>query len=120
MADAPKLVGTDSLKTAYPKINQAIENSNNALNDSASATITANNAKANADHALSISESTQNQLDTIIVESGTSDAEVLQARSGYQVLNDRLNDMSVIKDDATATKYWFGVENGLLYIEEVI
>lgn len=31
MADAPKLLPTDSLRAGYPKINQAIENSNEAL-----------------------------------------------------------------------------------------
>ncbi|MFD6509313.1 SGNH/GDSL hydrolase family protein [Bacillus sp. NPDC060175] len=31
MADAPKLLPTDTLRTGYPKINQAIENANEAL-----------------------------------------------------------------------------------------
>ncbi|PFC85174.1 hypothetical protein CN272_22235 [Bacillus anthracis] len=34
MADAPKLLSTDTLKQGYPKINQAIDNANEALNES--------------------------------------------------------------------------------------
>ena len=41
--------------------------------------------------AIDRSNTVQNQLDTIIIESGTSDAEVIQARGEYQVLNDRMD-----------------------------
>lgn len=35
----------------------------------------------------------QKQLDTLILESGTSDAEVIQARGGHSLLNERLDNM---------------------------
>jgi hypothetical protein len=74
MADAPKLVGSDRLKDAYPKINQAVDNANKARVDSES-------ALTNAVQANATSESVQTQLNTIIIDSGTSDAETLQART---------------------------------------
>lgn len=78
-----KLLDTDKLYQAYPKINEAIDNAENALYKSTNAVNTANQAKAKSDD-------TQQQLDTIVIESGTSDAETLQARGGFPLLKDRL------------------------------
>ena len=48
-------------------------------------------------------KSVQSQIDALILESGTSDAEVIQARGGKPLLKDRLNDydsdISKINDD---------------------
>ena len=48
-------------------------------------------------------KSVQSQIDSLILESGTSDAEVIQARGGKPLLKDRLNvydsDISKINDD---------------------
>lgn len=48
-------------------------------------------------------KSVQSQIDTLILESGTSDAEVIQARGGKPLLKDRLNiydsDITKINDD---------------------
>jgi hypothetical protein len=49
MADAPKILGTDTLRQAYPKLNQAIEKANKADRDSTNALSTANEAKQTAD-----------------------------------------------------------------------
>jgi Zinc carboxypeptidase len=49
MADAPKILETDSLRLAYPKLNQAIEKANKADRDSTNALSTANEAKQTAD-----------------------------------------------------------------------
>jgi len=84
MAKAPRILGTDTLRLAYPKLNMAIDNSNEALTK-------ASTAETNAVDAKNMSESTQTQLNNIIIDSGTSDAEVIQARGGEPVLNDRLN-----------------------------
>jgi hypothetical protein len=96
MAEAQRILGTESLRQSYPKLNAAIDNSNEALtkattaeSNSATAVNTANTAETKAD-------STQAQLDTIIIESGTSDAETLQARTNadaltFTTLQERLN-----------------------------
>lgn len=92
MADAPKILKDESLRTSYPKLNQAIDNANEAL-------LTANTAKTYSDSAVTTanaanakSDDTQQQLNNIVINNGQSDAEVLQARGPYAVLNDRLND----------------------------
>lgn len=92
MAYAQKILGSDTLRIAYPKINQAIDNANDALTKSTTAETEAADAK-------SISESVQEQLSTLVVDSGTSDAETLQARTRnvdgqtitFDVLKDRLD-----------------------------
>lgn len=72
MADAPKLLGTDTLRTAYPKVNMAIDNANEAMRNSEDALDKATQALAN-------SENTQAQLDQIVIE-GDSSVEAAQAR----------------------------------------
>lgn len=67
MADAPKILGTDTLRNAYPKLNQAIDLVNNF----------------------------QTQLDTIVVD-GDSSVEAAQARvkadgSAFTTLKERLD-----------------------------
>ena len=62
--------------------------------DASEARRRATEALEKSNQALDKSESTQKQLDDIIIDSGTSDAEVIQARGGHDVLNDRLNQFS--------------------------
>ncbi|MEK5272544.1 glycosyl hydrolase family 28-related protein [Aeribacillus sp. FSL K6-8394] len=69
-----------------------------ALRNSEYAVATAGQAVETANQALQNSESTQTQLDNIIIENGQSDAEVVQARTKadgttFPVLRDRLNDV---------------------------
>lgn len=96
MADAPKIVGTDTLRSAYPKLNSAIDNANEALTTAGTAKSTADLAKSTADTALSNSENTQAQLDTIVIN-GDSSVEAAQARvksdgTTFTTLQQRLND----------------------------
>src|SRR5699024_11647503 len=42
---------------------------------------------------------TNDTIDTLVLESGKSDLEVVQARGGKRVLNDRLNDIEQSKRD---------------------
>lgn len=79
-------------------INEAIKASERSESKSDDAVSTSTSANQTANTALNNSESTQNQLDTVIIESGTSDAEVLQARGPYNVLNDRLNVFAETKE----------------------
>jgi|GEM_PF-1977081 len=65
MADAPKILGTDTLRQAYPKLNQAIDNANEALNKATVAETT--------------SRSVQEQMDQLVIE-GDSSIEAAQAR----------------------------------------
>lgn len=86
----------DSLRQGTDKLNKAIDQSNKAETDSQTAVNNANSAVETANNAESKANSTQSQLDTIILESGTSDAETLQARTkedgtSFPLLKDRLN-----------------------------
>jgi predicted GH43/DUF377 family glycosyl hydrolase len=71
MADAPKILGTDTLRDAYPKLNSAIDNSNEA--------------KTTAD-------TVQSQFDQVVAEAGSNNPEVVQARGEAVNLNARLNE----------------------------
>ena len=76
-----KIARGESLYTSYSKVNNAIEQIDQAKTDS--------------EKALSQSLSTSRQLSRIVIENGTSDAEVLQARikndgTEFDVLADRL------------------------------
>jgi hypothetical protein len=93
MADIRKLIQTganrDTMRTAFPILNMVIDSANESLN-------TANEAKADADNAVQTanlantkSDDTQQQLNNIVINNGESDAEVLQARGSYSVLNER-------------------------------
>src|SRR5699024_12452221 len=68
--------GVDA-KEALEKVNEMIGIADNALN-------IANQSKQQ-------STNTQKQLDDLIIHSGTSDAEVIQARAGEPLLKDRLD-----------------------------
>lgn len=82
---------TDSLNKGRTKINNAIDGSNKAVNDAAGALARSLSAEQISLLSQAMSQQTQNQLDNIIIESGTSDAEVIQARKDYPVLNARLD-----------------------------
>jgi hypothetical protein len=100
MADIRKLIQTgpsrDTMRTAFPILNMVIDSANESLNKANEAKADADYAVQTADIANSKSDSTQTQLDTIIIESGTSDAEVIQARvdaesNTFNTLQERLN-----------------------------
>jgi hypothetical protein len=82
--------GTDKINQSIDQSNQAIDKANTADAKADSAINTANSAVNSANLANTKSDDTQQQLNTIVIESGTSDAEVLQARGTYSVLNERL------------------------------
>lgn len=65
MADAPKILDTDKLWQAYPKLNNAIDNSNEALTKSTAAETNAANALNKANEANNKSDFTQVQLDQV-------------------------------------------------------
>lgn len=78
-------------------LNQGREKLNEAIKDADKAKVDAGTAKSTANQALTQSTNTQTQLDTIVIESGTSDAEVLQARvdedgAGHTTLKARIDD----------------------------
>ena len=120
MADAPKILDTDYLDEAYPKINKAIDNANDAINkhkatdlkadqavsnsNIANATATnsltlANQAKETASLAKTKTDGFQNQLDELVLD-GDSSVEAAQARvrevgtetTTFNTLQARLND----------------------------
>jgi peptidoglycan/xylan/chitin deacetylase (PgdA/CDA1 family) len=99
MADAPKILETDSLRNAFPKLNNAIDNANEALSTSNTAESNSLQAINSANEANDKADDTQTQLNTIIIESGTSDAEVLQARGEFPVLNERLGNVDAELDN---------------------
>lgn len=67
MADAPKILGSDTLRIAYPKINKAIDNANEAVTKAITAETDATDAK-------NLSESVQTQLNTIVMDGDSSPA----------------------------------------------
>ncbi|MCA1027805.1 right-handed parallel beta-helix repeat-containing protein [Cytobacillus kochii] len=77
-----KILPTETLRQTYPKLNAAIDNSNAAIIKSNYATTKSDGAIQRASNAETIATSVQSQLDNIVIESGTSDAETLQARTG--------------------------------------
>jgi hypothetical protein len=79
MADAPKILGTDSLRQAYPKLNSAIDNSNEALNKSATAETNSTAAVNMAIEANAKSDDTQTQLNAVVNRETDSDAMSAQA-----------------------------------------
>lgn len=107
MADAPKILGTDTLRQMYPKVNKSIDNANVALTKSADAQNSANTAfteaqrlgneaKSTADAAETKADSVQAQFNQVIIE-GDSSVEAAQARvkadgTTYTTLRDRMND----------------------------
>lgn len=107
MADAPKLLGTDTLRQAYPKFNQAIDNANEALG-------AANTAKSTADSALAKSNNTQTQLDNVVIN-GDSSVEAAQARvavdgTTYTTLKERLDTEQTIIEKLDKRVKWISVK----------
>ena len=86
----------DSLATGYPKINAAIGQAEQSSINSDNAIDTANSAVSVANQALSNSQSTQEQLNQIVV-AGDSSVEAAQARINsdgsvtYATLKERLD-----------------------------
>lgn len=79
----------ESLANSFPKINKAITDAFDALSK-------ATNADQNSNDAIVKAKSVQNQLNTIVIESGTSDAETLQARTDlfgnvYNTVKERID-----------------------------
>lgn len=91
MANLEKINPKEKLRTSYPKINAAIEAIGKADDNATQAKFNSEQALNTANKANSKADETQTQLNNLIIESGTSDAEVIQARGTAPVLNDRLN-----------------------------
>jgi hypothetical protein len=94
-------------------INDAIQSADQAKSNSESAITTANGAEQTANTALDNSESTQNQLDDVIIESGTSDAETIEARTNsrgktFDILRDRINDLDIEFKQRAVNPIWYG------------
>jgi hypothetical protein len=90
MADAPKILKSDKLYQMYPKLNSAIDNSNDALKRATTAETSANNAiteaqrlgneaKNIASTAETIADSVQSQFNQVVIE-GDSSVEAAQGR----------------------------------------
>lgn len=92
---AELLKPTDTLAQGYPKINTAIEQAEQALITSDNAIDTANSSIAVSNQALANSQSTQEQLNQIVID-GDSSVEAAQARVdidglAYDTLKERLD-----------------------------
>ncbi len=81
----------DSLNDGRIKLNESIKDANQAKQDAITSLAKSLSAEQIAQLAKLATEDTQQQLDNIIIESGTSDAEVIQARGDNPLLKDRLN-----------------------------
>ncbi|UTI41127.1 glycerophosphodiester phosphodiesterase [Niallia sp. RD1] len=79
MADAQKLLPTDTLRVGYPKINDAIDNANEALTTSQISDAKADEAVATANAAKTKADSVQEQFNQVVIE-GDSSVEAAQAR----------------------------------------
>ncbi|KRG11550.1 hypothetical protein ACA29_17075 [Lederbergia galactosidilytica] len=88
---ANHILKTDTLNKGRVKINAAIDHASKAIDNSEQASNASNQAVQIAQSAESKSEYTQQQLDNIIIESGTSDAETIQARGKHSLLYERLD-----------------------------
>jgi predicted GH43/DUF377 family glycosyl hydrolase len=91
MADAPKILGTDTLRDAYPKLNSAIDNSNEAKTKADGADVKADEAISTANTAKTAADTVQSQFDQVVAEAGENNPEVVQARGEAVNLNARLN-----------------------------
>ncbi|MCM3053666.1 hypothetical protein [Caldibacillus thermoamylovorans] len=88
MADAPKINPKETLRESYPKLNQAIDNANEAIKKSTTSDI-------NAAKALTTANSVQEQFNQVVIE-GDSSVEAAQARvsstgTTYTTLKERLD-----------------------------
>lgn len=75
MADAPKINPKETLRESYPKLNQAIDNANEAIKK-------ATTSDVNAAKALTTANSVQEQFNQVVIE-GDSSVEAAQARVSY-------------------------------------
>lgn len=91
MADAPKILGTDTLREAYPKLNSSIDNANEALTRVANAEADSTNAVATATEAKTTAETVRSEFDLVVAEAGSNNPEVVNARGTHALLKDRLN-----------------------------
>jgi hypothetical protein len=96
MTDAPKILGTDTLRQAYPKLNSAIGNSNEALKTANNANSKSENAINTANAAETKANSVQEQFNQVVID-GDSSVEAAQARvkedgTSFPTLQGRLND----------------------------
>lgn len=83
---------TDVLNVGRDKINNfAIDPALRAEDNSLQAKNNADQAKTIANESKQVANNVKDQLNNIIIESGTSEAEVVQARGEFSVLNERLN-----------------------------
>lgn len=103
----------DVLREGTDKLNKSIENANQAEINSNEAKQTSNMALNVAEQANQKSDNTQTQLDTMVIESGTSDAEVLQARQNergkeFPLLYQRLNNLDKEFEQRGVNVKWFG------------
>lgn len=93
---AELLKPTDTLAQGYPKINAAIEQAEQAFTTADNAMDTANSSIAVSNQALANSQSTQEQLNQVVIE-GDSSIEAAQARVNadntitYDTLKERLD-----------------------------
>ncbi|MER2057238.1 MAG: hypothetical protein ABTA16_00360 [Niallia sp.] len=95
MADAQKLLPTDTLRQGYPKINDAIDNANESLNKHAATDLKADEAIATANAAETKADSVQEQFNQVVIE-GDSSVEAAQARvdsnnNTFATLKERLD-----------------------------
>ncbi len=101
-------------KIAYDKANEAIEKSTTAESKAASADTKSVEAVNTATEAKLKADLTKEQLNNIIIESGTSDAEVIQARGEYAVLDERLESMTIRQQPTEPV----GVPEGTFWLDE--
>ena len=95
MADAQKLLPTDTLRQGYPKINDAIDNANESLNKHAATDLKADEAIATANAAETKADSVQEQFNQVVID-GDSSVEAAQARvdsnnNTFATLKERLD-----------------------------
>lgn len=97
-----------AIETAIVDSGEAKINASESLSQATTALTTANQANSVANDASIIaneakitSTNTQNQLNNIVIESGTSDAETIQARGGFPVLSERLDSVTAQLDETS-------------------
>lgn len=95
MAVAPKILGSDTLRQTYPKLNAAIDNSNEAITEAIDAKGKAESAVQTAASAEIKADSVQAQFNQVVIE-GDSSVEAAQARvkadgTSFTTLQERLN-----------------------------
>lgn len=96
MAEAPKILGTDTLRQMYPKVNKSIDNANVALTKSTTAESKSTSAVNTAKTAETKADNVQAQFNQIVID-GDSSVEAAQARvradgTTFSTLRDRMND----------------------------